>query len=231
MQFSHRRVAERQMQAAAAHCHALAGRFGRLGPARQTEPAVLQGWEPFAFLAPCLSLTLFQSLASMTYLINRNGIYIYICMCHLFFFLICSPPAKITFKWMRPRWPHVVTGNTTIHGSSESLAPDLPSLSSFYRGTVFHVVWQILECFELPLLESKKAILQTGQKTGCILFLCKKTISTECNRFRASGNLKVSLHFRSKRIFPAESASIRSLKWVTTSYVAWQNDIKTCWFK
>lgn len=43
--------------------------------------------------------------------------------------------------------------------------------------------------------------------------------------------LKVSLHLRSKRIFAAGSTSVRSLKRATTSHLAWQNYIKTCWFK
>lgn len=70
---------------------------------------------------------------------------------------------------MPPHWPYFITENTTINGSSENLASELPSQFSFYTDTIFHFVWKILECFELLLLDSKKAILQTGQKIGCIL--------------------------------------------------------------
>lgn len=73
---------------------------------RPAQTAVLKGWEPFAFPVLLPSLTLFQSLAPMAYLIYRyvinQSIYlsIYIYMCHLFFPSICSLPAKTTFQWM-----------------------------------------------------------------------------------------------------------------------------------
>lgn len=104
------------------------------------------------------------------------------------FVLICSPPAKIALKWMPPHWLCFITGNTTINGSCENSASQLPSQFSFYRDTVFHFVWKILERFKFQLLNPKKAILQSGQKIGCILFLRKNKISTECNRFTARGN-------------------------------------------
>lgn len=107
---------------------------------------------------------------------------------YFFFFLICFPPAKITLKWMPPHWLCFITGNTTINGSCENPASQLPSQFSFHRDTVFHFAWKILECFEFQLLNSKKAILQSGQEIGCILFLHEKKISTECNRFTARGN-------------------------------------------
>lgn len=130
---------------------------------RPAQMAMLKGWESFSFPVLLPSLTLFQSLASMAYFIYRyiinQSIFLSIFTWATFFF---PPSALFKLKSHSSGCPSLaifyLTGSTTTSGSAENPASELPSQFSFYRDTVFHFVWKILHCFELPLLDSETAI-------------------------------------------------------------------------